>query len=289
MKMCCFNVSQNPGAGNLIFRRSEDDLRSARSIRSGTPAFAAFTLLELLVVIAIIGILAAIGLPKLSGFGKSNATIAATRQLLDDVSYARSRAIANRADVYIVFVPPAGNLPNNFMNNLPMGPARTLATNLMGSQFTTYALYSERNVGDQPGQRDPHYLTSWKTLPQGTFIATNKFSNFTVDSVTPFRTGFFPFPLATNAPRLLPYIAFDYQGKLVSDTDINGRLQDAIIPLARGSIFYDRDANGHLVAPFAADVLENPPGNSRRTNTTWNWIHINWLTGRARLERQEVQ
>src|SRR5688500_1256005 len=64
----------------------------------------AFTLIELLVVMAIIGVLAAIGLPALKGMGGSNDIAAATRQLMDDLSYARIKAINERSTVYVVFV-----------------------------------------------------------------------------------------------------------------------------------------------------------------------------------------
>src|SRR4051812_29261108 len=66
-----------------------------------------FSLIELLVVILIIGLMAALALPHLGGFGKSNTMTAATRQMLDDVAYARQKALLNRATVYMVFVPPA--------------------------------------------------------------------------------------------------------------------------------------------------------------------------------------
>src|SRR6266480_1528346 len=67
---------------------------------------AAFTLIELLVVMAIIGLLAAIGLPALKGFGKGTGLAGAQRQLLDDLAFARLRAISGRTTIYMVFVPP---------------------------------------------------------------------------------------------------------------------------------------------------------------------------------------
>lgn len=242
----------------------------------------AFTLLELLVVIAIIGILAGIGLPAMRGFGKANALTAATRQLQDDVSLARQRAISGHTDVYIVFVPPGIETYNYASLN---ATNRQLFMNLVGGQFTTYALFSFRSVGEQPGRSNPRYLTPWKTLPEGMFITSNKFVQLSPavwQSIPnygrPFPYVQIPFPTATNASFPLPAIAFDYQGRLLSE-------RDEIIPLARGSIFYDRNPDGSIVVG-SGDLKETPPGNSI---TSSNQIRIEWLTGRARLESQQIQ
>ena len=240
------------------------------------------------------GILAAVALPRLSGFGKSNATISATRQLLDDIALARSMAVSRRSDVYMVFIPPVpwttNESPSAYYDLTRLGAVDNAATNrFLGGQFTTYALYSERTVGDQPGRDSPRYLTPWKTLPQGTFIATNKFdrnTNFVMDGVHAFEWRSVPFPQATNGQTAwLPCIVFTSRGQLASTRDDGGET----IPLARGSIFYPRNPDGSIASPFTPDVSENPPGNSRTNSTMWNWVHIDALTGRARVERQEVQ
>src|SRR6202453_3682948 len=117
-----------------------------RGIRTET----AFTLIELLTVIAIIGILLTLGIPMIRGMNKSNVMIAADRQLLDDINYARQRAIGDHTSVYIVFMPP-------LINNSPFEPSQfpvypgsdptvsTITANLYGGQLTTYALVSLRS------------------------------------------------------------------------------------------------------------------------------------------------
>jgi prepilin-type N-terminal cleavage/methylation domain-containing protein len=255
----------------------------------------AFTLIELLVVVAIIGVLAAIGLPAMRGMTRSNAMIAANRQFLDDLAYARQRAIGDHTSVYVVFVPT-----NITQLTLPASDPKLLRqiTNLYTGQYTTYALLSLRQLGDQPGVSVPKYLTGWRNLPAGVFISTVKFGNFifpkqslgpfyAVPPGVPAPTGL-RFPVATNNPNLsLPCLTFNYLGQLVSPYPDPNNLApggdlapDEYIPLARGSIFFD--PTNHV-----ADVQENPAGNS--TNSSANVIYINALTGRAKILQQQLQ
>jgi len=235
----------------------------------------AFTLSELLVVMAIIAVLATIGLPALKGFGKGNAIAAAQRQMLDDLAYARLKAISGRTTVYVVFV-PSGIMQHLTVLTTPN--ERRVLTNLVSGQYSAYALFSDRRVGAQPGEpRYPRYLTEWRRLPDGMLIATNKFDPAILtmglgnEYLRSFTNQSFPFPVArsssTPAPMLdypLPYIAFNALGQLVS-----GR--DELIPLAQGSVFYTPSGQ--------PDVVLRPPNNY-----TNNYVRINWLTGRASMD-----
>ncbi|MGD0614190.1 MAG: prepilin-type N-terminal cleavage/methylation domain-containing protein [Verrucomicrobiota bacterium] len=266
---------------------------------------AAFTIIELLAVIAIMALIAALAAPTLRNFRKGDSIATATRQMLDAVGRARQLAIGQHTTVYMVFVPTNfWQLDPTFISdvqNVLGNQGLNSVTNLIDKQLTGYTFLSLHSIADQPGTSTPQYLDSWQTLPDSSFIPTWKFStdplytnyivnpmNGQVFQVGGFRVEPFPFPTENSINLNLPYIAFDYLGRLVSETDASGNYHDAYIPLAQGGVLLARDpTNG---TPFMSTVptlaIESPPGNS--TNS-FNLIHIDWLTGRARLEHQVIR
>ena len=265
----------------------------------------AFTLVELLVVISILGLLAALTVPAIKNLGKSNVAVSSARQLLDDVGHARAMAIGQHTTVYMVFV------PTNFwyINGVYLAPAwwnslspndRSQVTNLSQSQMSGYAFISQGRLGDQPGQRqnDWQYLSTWQALPDNSYIAGWKFYtprnyytgvNGGVYTVNSFARAAVPFPAATNVLVSLPFIAFNYLGQLTTN-GIDPSYTDEYIPLAQGSVGFGYSGKNKVptLGPVQpGDVGENPPGNS--TNSMFNLVHVDALTGRARLEFQKVQ
>jgi prepilin-type N-terminal cleavage/methylation domain-containing protein len=287
------------GWQNARVKEKGDSIQQSRILGATRRAF---TLIELLVVIAIIGLLVGLAVPVLNNF-KPNYTASFTQQLLTDVARARQLAISQHTTVYMVFVPTnfwadpavAGN-PNFTLAD------RTQLTNLFDKQTIGYNFVSLRSLGDQPGRPTVRYLSSWKSLPQGGFIHPAKFqvylpnravfAMYTNVNQLAFRvfgfteTNTIPFPLETTrraSPRspyaTLPYIAFDYMGRLAS-----GR--DEVIPITRGSIVFARDANTKQPRQGLPSFAELPPGN---TTNGFNVVYIDWLTGRARALQQEVR
>ena len=240
-------------------------------------ALRAFTLLELLMVITIIGIVAGLAAPLIKNLGATDKVTVGGRQLLDDFGLARAKAIATRSTVYVVFLPT--NLYNiNLTYYTNLSELQTITNNLIGKTYTGYALYAEHSVGDQPGVNTPRYLSDWKELPAGIFIIGDEFN--TNSPLCSFSYRSVPFPTAESVvPNIqFPYIAFNSYGQVVGG-------QDLYISIAEGSVGRPRDPanqNSLYLAPSVATI--DPPMNY--TNQT---IYINWLTGRGKIIRPEIQ
>jgi hypothetical protein len=210
---------------------------------------------------------------------------------MDDMVMARNYALAHRTTVYMVFDPMLQNFPVTMLTN--KGELRAL-TNRISGQFSSYNFVTLRGPGDQPGQGKARYLGEWKHLPEGVYIAPDKFSilpaaewqrRATTSSETnlPFpRFVDIPFPISNSKPGVfqegIPAIAFDFRGGLLGP-ERRPRQVDEFVTLTRGSIIIPRDANER--PQFALpEIIDTPKGND--TNNTR--VRIDWVTGRPRLE-----
>lgn len=267
----------------------------------------------MLVVISILGLLAGLAVPALKNLGKSNATASAARQLLDGVARARQLALTQRTTVYMVF------LETNFWNDMtppppppPAGYPVAAITNLCDKQLTGYTFITLRSVGDQPGRGTTNFWDNWQNLPQGNFIAQWKFfpraitttiqdlvdnRTYSIPGFSRISQNFIPFPFVGSGYAItnLPYIAFNYLGQLTTEQlSPAPSQQDEYIPLAQGTVSpaINPVTKTFVVGPYgpateSPQVTEIPAANS--TNSAYDVIHIDWLTGRARQETEQIQ
>ena len=249
----------------------------------------AFTLMELMVVIAIIAAMSIISLPAIRGLGQSNVVTSGTQQLIDDLMLARHKAMVGRTPVHVVFVPDLSNQP------VPGGldnRDQKVWDQLRGGAYTRYALYAERTLGDQPGKRNGRYITDWRTLPDGVFIATYEYEPLPPAQFDgeppidrPFKDWGFSFPFPTEQSRHkrdLPHVTFDQNGALLQhDRNGNRVYKPEYIWMAKGSVLVARNGNN-----VSLDAREVPLFNS---SSNYNRIRIDPVSGRARLERPEIK
>jgi len=259
------------------------ETRAATPVR---PEARAFTLVEMLVVLVIIAILTGLALPHIRGNTEAVALKAAAFQVVDDLSWARQKAISQRSTVAVVFLTDA--IFDNAQVNLAGLSSDEAAEvhRLRAGIYTHYAVYGFRRVGEQPGRASTNYLTEWKALPDKTFFPTNvAYANRRLLELPMER---FPFPFAGSVNQVrLPYIAFDHEGRAVEIKDMRTgrsapyRFDGITNAVARGAVFYGRDNQGRITS---IEIQEIPPGNGINT-----MVVVDSITGRAKREELGVQ
>jgi Tfp pilus assembly protein PilE len=237
-------------------------------------------------VIAIIGLLASIALPSVRGLMGSDKISAAATQLSDDLAYARQKAINDRTTVYVVFVSP--RIVKEKWDALNDDEKKQL-NSLVTGQYTAYSIFARRSIGDQPGPGHSRYVTEWQRLPEGMFISTNEYAFMEKNAwrtIAPTNRPFLylsvPFPTAQSKEVLLPCVAFNYQGQLIHQIQLNNP-GDEYIYLSEGAISFPKSPAGQY-AMSDANVVERPKTNWMRNP----YVRVDWLTGRSRVEHRKV-
>ncbi len=235
----------------------------------------AFTLVELLAVVGVMLIVLRLILPSLDGLLGGDAQAMARTQLIGDLNKARSLALERGMPVYVVFMPlyddviASGNKHKFFSND-------TAANSLLGSQLTSYAIYTKYLPGDQPGAPSTKWLTDWKQLPSGHHLSSTDLVALPARVDVTYLKG--KKPQSPNVTLRLPALKYNSRGELEG-----AGLRGVYFSVNKGGVFPPVvDGNGKY-SVGNADPPESLPSEARQ------WLHINALTGRAEIEELTEQ
>ena len=154
----------------------------------------AFTLVELLSVIAIIGLLVTISVPSLHRITASSALGNGTRQFSDQVAMARTYALVNAKNVYLVVAYSDTWAPNTTLSNTYCYVAYGFCVSALSSSLQSVNPLSQVT-----------YIDAIQYLPQGAVFA-NQISNVSTQAV--------PFPTSTNTPVNVWCVQFNSYGQI---------------------------------------------------------------------------
>jgi len=246
-----------------------------------------FTLVELLVVVSIMLLMLKLILPSLKGLmGGTDASMARS-QLIGDLNSARTLALRNGSDVYVVFMPLL-NSTDIFQGDADArGYLKGEGNFMLAEQSISYAIYSKK------GQYSPYdWYSDWKRLPQGFYFggkdlisiwnsagipATNRLS------VPNLKTGHSRGNGFVDRKIYLPYLKYNAKGELSSGEN-SGRMamRDFYLSIREGGVLPPaKDANGTYA--YEAAERDEP---SVAANKKSVWLQVNGLSGRAdALER----
>ncbi|MFZ4695511.1 MAG: pilus assembly FimT family protein [Verrucomicrobiia bacterium] len=198
---------------------------AAGATRLNVARSTAFTLIELITVIGIMALMIVIAVPAFQSVTKSSAVGIGAGQLVNTLMLARSKAVASRTHVRVIF-------------------ASESATNALYPNATAYAVLQLTNRENSASLVNWIYLDRWQILPKGAF-----FSGFVSPASTSLSLVNIPFPANTNVASSTinaRVIEFNSAGALTSSVDANVAVQEGVI-LPNGTAGSRNTANTNTV------------------------------------------